>query len=232
MKHARHLDIDAVDRLAGDLVDDVEPFLARADQRPVLGILEGHALGRLAARGRGGDLAERDLALARHVGDDPVLRGAFGGRHVPVRGRGGDQHRSRRGAGLAQIILRGADRAAAAGRHVAPYAVATEILLRRCVLGADLLPVALQLFGDQHRERRERALAHLGAGDADHDGVVGPDHDPGRDLGRTIGCAHHGGAAEGDIEADCETGAKSGGADDEGTAIHSGRNMLVHVAAP
>ena len=58
------------------------------------------------------------------------------------------------------------------------------------------------------------------------DGVVGPDHDPGIDLGRAVGGAHHGGAAEGKIEADRKAGAGSGGADDEGAAAEF--DVLVH----
>ena len=37
--------------------------------------------------------------------DDAVLDRDLGGRHVPFLGRGRDQHRARRGAGLAQLLL-------------------------------------------------------------------------------------------------------------------------------
>src|SRR5262249_28089758 len=44
------------------------------------------------------------------------------------------------------------------------------------------------LLGDQHRQRRENALAHLRLGDADDHGVVGLDHDPGGDLADARRC--------------------------------------------
>ena len=43
-------------------------------------------------------------------------------------------------------------------------------------------PVALELLGDELGEAGQRALAHLGAGDADHHLVVGMDHHPGVEL--------------------------------------------------
>src|SRR6266705_625421 len=71
-------------------------------------------------------------------------------------------------AAAAHIVLRAADAAAAAGRHVAPDALAGEVLAGKDVLGRDLLPVALELLGDELREAGERALRHLRARDADH----------------------------------------------------------------
>ena len=50
------------------------------------------------------------------------------------------------------------------------------------ILGLDLLPVALELLAHQLGEAGQRALAHLRAGDADDDVVVGLDEDPGADL--------------------------------------------------
>ena len=67
-----------------------------------------------------------------------------------------------------------------------------------------------------------RALAHLRAGDADDDGVVGPDHDPGVDLGRAVLGADDLGAAERNVETEREPAADGGGADDEGAAIDFG----------
>jgi hypothetical protein len=86
------------------------------------------------------------------------------------------------GATLAHVVVRGANAAAAAGAHVAPDAVARQVLARRGIFGLDLLPVALELFRHQLGEARQRALAHLGAGNADDDIVVGLDEDPGADL--------------------------------------------------
>ena len=93
------------------------------------------------------------------------------------------------------------------------------LLAGRRIFGGDLRPVAFELFGDELGEAGERALAHFRARDADDDGVVGPDHDPGVDLGRAVGGAHHGWAAERNVEAERKAGAGSGGADDEGAAV-------------
>src|SRR5439155_16376184 len=82
----------------------------------------------------------------------------------------------------ADVVLRGTDAAAAAGRHLAPDALAREVLARRDRLGRDLLPVALELFGDELGETGARALPHLRARDANHAGVIGLDDHPGVDF--------------------------------------------------
>src|SRR2546423_810475 len=82
-------------------------------------------------------------------------------------------------ATLAHILVRGADAAAAAGRHVAPHPLAREVRACRRKLGPDLRPVALQLLGHELGKPSLGALAHLGTGDANDHAVVGPDHHPG-----------------------------------------------------
>ncbi|MGY3508453.1 hypothetical protein ACVIQY_001428 [Bradyrhizobium sp. USDA 3051] len=232
VQHARQLDIDAVDHGAGGLLGGVQPLHALADQLPVLGVLQLD-LGRRRQLGRGlGDLAVGRGLAGRRVGNDAVGGRAFGRRHFPRLGGGLDQHHACGGTALADVVLRRADAAAAAGREIAPDALAGDALARCRIFGRDLRPVAFEFLGDELGKAGEGALAHFGAGDADDDGVVGPDHDPGADLRGAVGRADHGGTAEGDIEADCETCADRGGADDEGTAVHPGRDMLVHVAAP
>ncbi|MET3323489.1 hypothetical protein ABIF54_000742 [Bradyrhizobium japonicum] len=232
VQHARQLDVDAVDHRAGGLVGGVEAQHALADQLPVLRILQLD-VGRRRQLGRSlGDLAVGCGPARRRMGDDALRGGAFRRRHFPRIGGGLDQHHARGGAALADIVLRRADAAAATGREIAPDALAGDALAGCRIFGRDLRPVAFEFLGDELGEAGERALAHLGAGDADHDGVVGPDHDPGADFGRAVGCAHHGGTAEGDIEANCEACADRGGADDEGTAVHLGRDVLVHGAVP
>src|SRR6185369_6463039 len=117
--------------------------------------------------------------------------------------------------------------------EIAPGALAGDALARRRIFGGDLRPVAFELFGDQLRQPGERALAHFRPRDADDDGVVGPDHDPGIDFRRAVGGAHDRGAAEGKIEAECEAGAGRGGADDKGaTADARCSNVLVHGWPP
>ena len=126
--------------------------------------------------------------------DDAVGGRAFGRRHLPFIGRGLDQHHAGDRAALAHIILRCADAAAAAGREIAPHALARHALARRRIFGGDLRPVAFELFGDQLGQPGQRALAHFRARDPDDDGVVGLDHDPGVDFRRAVGGARDRGA--------------------------------------
>ena len=58
-----------------------------------------------------------------------------------------------------------------------------EVLAGGDQLDGDLLPVALELLGDELREAGVRALSHLRAHDADHARVVGLDDDPRVELG-------------------------------------------------
>ncbi len=162
--------------------------------------------------------------------DHAVGGGAFGRRHLPVIGRRLDQHHARGSAALAHIVLRVADAAAAAGGEIAPDALAGDVLARRRIFGGDLRPVAFEFFGDQLRQPGQRALAHLRARDADDDGVVGPDHDPGIDFRRAVGGADDRGAAEGKIEAEREAGAGRGGADDEGAAVDARCSICLFMA--
>src|SRR6266851_4469651 len=92
--------------------------------------------------------------------------------------------------------------AAAWGEKVAPYALAGHALAGRRIFGGDFRPVAFQFFGDELGEAGEGSLTHFRARDANDDGIVGPDHHPGVDLGRAVGGAHHGRATEGNIEAE------------------------------
>ena len=113
VEHVGQAHVDAVDRLAPHLVDGVQPPRGLADERPVLRVLERDLAGGTILRGGCGDLAETDRRpLGRWV-MTLFLRAAFRGRHVPLRGGRGDQHLARGGAGLAQRLLRVADRSAA-----------------------------------------------------------------------------------------------------------------------
>ena len=228
-EHAGQLEVDAVDLLAGQLVEGVEALDALARDLPVLRVLELDVLGRLEL-GRGlGDLAEGGGAAGRLVGDHAVGRAAFGGRHFPLVGRGLDQHLACRCATLADIFVGGADAAAAAGGHVAPHALAREVLAGGRKFRGHLRPVAFEFLGDQLGKPGERALAHLGTGDAHHDGVVGADHDPGIDFGGAVGGTHDVGP-ERNPQAEGEAAAERGGADHEGTAIDVGN--VIHGGPP
>ena len=120
------------------------------------------------------------------MADHAVAHRQLADRHLQLVGRCLQQHDARRRTRAADIILGGADAAAAAGRHVAPHALACEVLTGRDAIDRNLVPVAFELFDDELRETGERALPHLGARDADDGGVVGLDHDPGVDLGPAL----------------------------------------------
>src|SRR5262249_24331443 len=126
----------------------------------------------------------------------------------------------RRGPALADIFMRHADAATAAGREVAPHALAGNALPGGRIFPRHLRPVAFQLLGDELGEAGERALAHLGTGDADDDGVVRADHHPGVDFRRAVGGADNARAAKRDVEPERKPAAGGDGADDEAAAIH------------
>ena len=97
------------------------------------------------------------------------------------------QHHAGRRPAFAHIVLRLANAAAATRAEVAPRPIASQVLSRRGVLGSDHRPVAFEFFRDQLRQPCQSSLAHFGAGDADHNRVVGPHNDPGIDFGRQRG---------------------------------------------
>ena len=188
-QHAGQLDIDGIDLAAVELVGGIEPLDAFARDLPVLRVLELDGLGvrRGELGGRSGNLAVAGGTVRSCVRDDTVGHRELRDRHLPIIRRRLQQHHARERAATAHIVLRAADAAAAAGRHVAPDAFTRKVGAGSDLLGGHLLPVAFELLGDQLRKPGESALAHLRARDPDHAGVVGLDHDPDIDLGAGIG---------------------------------------------
>ncbi len=180
VEHAGQLHVDGIDLRAVELVGGIEPLQRLAGDGPGLRILQrdGLWIGRRELGGGRRDLAVADRALRRRVGNDAVRDAHFADRHLPLIGRGLQQHHARRGAAAAHVVLRGADAARAAGAHLAPGALAREVACRADAFGRHLLPVAFEFFGDELGEAGERALAHLGARDTDHAGIVRLDRDP------------------------------------------------------
>ena len=227
VEHPRHGVIHAVDLLARDLVDRVEPLQRLARDLPVLRVLEFHVLGRLEFGRRRGDRAVGQCLARPLVRDGAAGRAAFGGWHVPLLGCGRDQHLARDGAALADILLALADAAAAAGREILPDAVALQVLAGRRILPGDLVPVAVELLGHELAEAGERALAHFGAGDADHHLVVGMDDHPGVQFLDGLGMCHV--LIEGQMEAEREATGNGGAADQE--AATAERSLDRHDAS-
>ena len=226
MEHSRQFDIDAVSHLAGGLVSGIEAFDVFADELPVLRILQLDVGWRVEPSGGFDHLAKGRRASRRRVRDHAVGGAAFRSRYIPFIRSRLDQHHARGGATLAHIFLRGSDAAAAGGGKLAPWTFAGHALARRRIFGRDFRPVAFEFLGDELSKTGERALAHFRARDANDDGIVGLDHDPGVDFRRTVGGTHDGWTTEGNIEADREAGADRGGADDKGAAVESGH--MIH----
>src|SRR5262249_2607249 len=98
------------------------------------------------------------------------------------------------------------------------------------ILGRDLRPVAFELLGDELGEPGERALTHLGAGDANDHRVVRADHHPGVDLGRAVLRADHLRAAERKVEAERQPAAHCGRAHHDAAAINL--RYVIHGSPP
>src|SRR5205085_9498977 len=81
-QHARQLDVDRIDLAAVELVGGVEPLHRLAGDLPALRVLQLDALGVrwIELRGRCGDLAVADAALAGGVGDGPIRNGELADR--------------------------------------------------------------------------------------------------------------------------------------------------------
>ena len=196
---------------AGDLAAEHGAALERGVQHPRTAHVEPESCGSVdlqrsvEALGRGPDQLELRRGLQRNVGGRRQLGRGFGQRAIGQPGvrRGIDhavvlgaalrfidfpllrgrlyQHLARSGAGLAQRLPGGANAQAAVGAH--HRRAVCRLDARK--LGADLLPVALQLLGQQLRERRDGALTHLGLVDLEGDRIVGADLHERIQLNRT-----------------------------------------------
>ena len=129
--------VDAVDRLAVDLVRRVEPLQRLADQRKSADGLQRRIRRRRQRRGRGRP-ARRRRACGRwrrgaprrsRCGRSPDRRSTSAPRPAPACARAA-------GAGLAQRHPEGADRIGIAGRLEAEHRIGVERLVRRRVLAA------------------------------------------------------------------------------------------------
>ena len=115
--------------------------------------------------------------------DETLDDTAFRNGHFPVIRCRLYQHHACGRAAFAHVILRLTNATAAAGAEAAPRAFARQALAGGRVFGSNLCPVAFEFLSEQLREPRQRALAHLGAGDANDDSVIWFYNDPGIDFG-------------------------------------------------
>jgi len=166
--------IDAETGPAVDLVARIEAAGGLADQLEVLAVgLHAHAL-RHRQPGGGLDKAAVGGAplAAADLDDHAVARVQALERRLPLRRRCLEQHESCAGADGAELGVARGDRCRAAG-HLDTEARVRIHLRGRRMLGAHLVPVAVQFLGDQHRHRCHHALAELQLVDEHGHGVVG-----------------------------------------------------------
>ena len=106
----------------------------------------------------GRDRRTRYLPIRFFMIDHAVASGAFLRRNLPSGSGGAYQHGPGSGARPAQRIPRGANAHAAAGGLVAVIRHIPISLHHR-----DARPIRIELFSEDHYQRRAHALAHLGA---------------------------------------------------------------------
>ena len=232
--HAGHARIDGVLRAAVDLVRDVEALRRLAEQPPLGRIdLDLRLLVELHL-GRGfGELAIGAGAVARR--EHAELRFDLGAVDAPRLGGGLLEALARGGAGAHQVRMLQAHELRAVRAHHLVFFVVAQVPVGVGELGLDLRPVDVELLGDQHRDGGDAALAHLGMRDAQRDGAVLVDHDPGVDLGAAGGRRRlrprtdARGQRNGHVEAEHQAAADGDRGPDEGTARE---NLLGHVSLP
>ena len=150
-----------------------------------------------------------DLALVRRqrvLGNAPGLR------------RGGDEHRARGRARLAQHLPHAAHAVAAGGELLAAEVRVAVLRVGAGPLGLDLRPVEVELLGDEHRHRRHHALPHLEHRQHDAHGVVGVDLDPDVGLEACRRPLRDRASPIGEIRADHQAAAGGGGGLEEGAS--------------
>ncbi len=166
--------VDAEQRLAGDDQRVVDARRRLADDLVILGILQSDRLqvGRRQGAGPGGQGAVVELLAGGHVLHGTRAGGAVGGAAAPGLGGGGDQHLTASRAGAAQglPVHRGGETAAGELGPVFCWIVVG-------LLDADILPVDVEFFGDQHGQHGLDALTDLRILGHDGDDAVGGDAD-------------------------------------------------------
>ena len=208
MLESRRPDVEAEHGAAVDLGGKLQPRRVAAHEAVVRRVLERGPVRRIEPRRVGGEFAVAQRPAARGVAHGAVARFQLVEGHAESRGAGLQQHGPRRGGHRSQR-LPGVDRAGAAdgdgeseaahdltqrGRAGARGDVALRVAERlRAVDEAEVVvvavdrrefvaharPVGVHFLGEDHRDRGDDRLAHLGTVDAEGDRAVGRDLDPG-----------------------------------------------------
>jgi hypothetical protein len=157
--------------------------------------------------------------------DDAVERITFVRLNIPACGRLGDQHHASLSAGPAQVILRTAYRQAACGDHRPPGAFASQILRGWHILWAHARPVALEFFGDEHRQSGQAALPHFRASYANGHGIVRINRDPDGDFRHIAYCGRRRGVRRGGLPPQDDDASRGGYTERERASANGGTRM-------
>ena len=156
--HPRELHIEREQRLAADERGVVDAREALADELVFFAVLEFERSD-VRHRQRGGGRRQRSITRRSSACgvDDPALGGGeVGSGHAPLLRGGGDEHRARTGARVAQLIPSPGDRHRAPCDLRAVYGAIDLSLLDR-----DIRPLRIELLGEDHAEARLDALPDL-----------------------------------------------------------------------
>ena len=124
--------------------------------------------------------AEGRLATGAGMLHHAARNGDLAWRNLPLLRRRRHEHRPRRGAGLAQLLIGICDSRRAAGAlNLAEGEVVVERVVGRRAFDAHLRPIGVELFGDDGGQARIRPLPHLDVLGDDSDGVISADADEG-----------------------------------------------------
>ena len=186
--HARNAHIDGVGLRPAAFGWNIAPGQAVADQAIGAARLQV-SLGDLGDfqrdGGEGGDLSVGEPAPGRSVYPGARLRDQALEGHGPVTRRHLQKHPPRLGAGLAQGVEIARYAGAAGGvEHAAEQRIAEGAVVAIQLFNVHLVPVGIQLLGEDEGQRGRAALAHFGRGEDDGDAVVCGDPKP--DIGLQV----------------------------------------------
>ncbi len=186
---AGEIRIDAETAAAGDDVARIGDARRLADDVELFGFLQRRRIGRrIDACGTSRERAVRQRASIRcdHL---PGFGAEFLGRKIPFLRGGLHQQPACGRAGFAQFLPRIRNVRTAAGALIA-------VAVRWSLVGVDIAirkldhaherPIDVELFGDQHRQRRHHTLTDLARTRADDDAVVALDPNERADFGEIV----------------------------------------------
>jgi hypothetical protein len=158
---ARRSRVDAVLHSTVDLLRRVESLHRTTDQPELRRVFQRDVFRRRDCRRARGQRAVVERALRAIVNHLAIFGAALRCRNLPLTRSGLDQAGTRGRSSLAQRLPESADGIRIAGGLDAQHRIEVQLLVGRRVLDAHPLPVRVEFFCDDHRERRVHALPHL-----------------------------------------------------------------------